>query len=152
MLPLPDVVSLRIFIRVLSDCCHPLHLECDEYYFFIASKSGAESRVMGIATAVETVPFAGRFFCLHQTIYTLGGPLIKAVIAGSGHLFICTCNPCLCLLSWCEPWGWFLSCASALKRQRSGSQKQAVKAIIRRITCNVSIERFLPKFKLLEVS
>jgi hypothetical protein len=51
---------------------------------------------------------------MHQTIYTLGGPLIKAVIAGSGHLLICTCNPCLCLLGWCEPWGRFLSCASAL--------------------------------------
>ena len=65
-----------------------------EYYFFIASKIGADSRVMGIATAVETAPGMGRFFCLHRTIYTLGVCLIKATAAGCGQLLICTRRPC----------------------------------------------------------
>jgi len=70
--------SLRMFIRVLSDSCRQLHLVSDEYYFFIASKIGADCRVMGIATADETAPNKGRFFRLHRTIYTLGVFLIKA--------------------------------------------------------------------------
>jgi hypothetical protein len=32
------------------------------YYFFIASKIGADRRVMGIALAMETAPSMGRFF------------------------------------------------------------------------------------------
>jgi hypothetical protein len=32
------------------------------YYFFIASKIGADRRVMGIALAMETAPNMGRFF------------------------------------------------------------------------------------------
>ena len=36
-----------------------------------------------------------RFFCLHQTIYTLGALWIKSAEAGSGQLCICTCTPCL---------------------------------------------------------
>mgnify|MGYP007000311447 CR=1 len=41
-----------------------------EYYSSIASRSGADSRVMGIATAFRTTPYLGWFFCLHQAIYT----------------------------------------------------------------------------------
>ena len=36
-----------------------------------------------------------RFFCLHQTIYTLGALWIKSAEAGSGQLCICTSTPCL---------------------------------------------------------
>ena len=42
--------------QVLSDYCRPLHMACDWYYFFRASKVGADRRVMGIATADETAP------------------------------------------------------------------------------------------------
>ena len=85
-----ELTSLRTFIRVLSDCCYPLHLGSDEYCLHIASNTGAESRVMGIASAVETAPRLERFFCLHRTIYTLGVLWIKPAAAGSGQLFICT--------------------------------------------------------------
>ena len=54
------------------------------YYFFIASKSGADRRVMGIALAIETAPRVGWFFCLHLTIYTLGVLWIKPTAAGLG--------------------------------------------------------------------
>ena len=64
------------------------------YYFFIASKIGADRRVMGIASAFEAASKMGRFFCLHRTIYTLGALWIKSAEAGSGQLCICTCNPC----------------------------------------------------------
>ena len=94
MLFLAGGTSLRMFIRVLSDSCCQLHLVSDEYYFFIASKIGADCRVMGIATADETAPNKGRFFRLHRTIYTLGVFLIKALAAGCGQLLICTCSSC----------------------------------------------------------
>ena len=64
------------------------------YYFFIASKVGADSRVMGIALAVEPLQGWSGFF-LHQTIYTLGALWIKSAEAGSGQLCICTSNPCM---------------------------------------------------------
>ena len=44
-----------IFTRVLSDCCRPLHMACD-WYYFLGIKAGADRRVMGIATADETAP------------------------------------------------------------------------------------------------
>ena len=40
-------------------------------------------------------PGMERFFCLHQTIYTLGALWIKSAEAGSGQLCICTSNPCI---------------------------------------------------------
>ena len=43
----------RMFTRVLSECWRPLHLVFGGYYFFIASKIGADRRVMGIALAIE---------------------------------------------------------------------------------------------------
>ena len=58
--------------------------------FFIASKIGADRRVMGIALAIEPLEGMERFFCLHQTIYTLGALWIKSAEAGSGQLCICT--------------------------------------------------------------
>ena len=67
---LPGAGSLRIFIRLLSDCCRLLHLGPDEYYFFIASKSGADRRVMGIATAFETAPEMERFFVCTERFIT----------------------------------------------------------------------------------
>ena len=65
-----------------------------EYYFFIASTIGADRRVMGIALAIGRSR-DGAVFCLHQTIYTLGASWIKPAVAGSGQLYICTCNPCM---------------------------------------------------------
>ena len=62
---------------------------------FIASRIGADRRVMGIALAIEPPQRWGGFFFLHRTIYTLGDSWIKPVAAGSGQLCICTCNPCL---------------------------------------------------------
>ena len=50
---------------------------------------------MGIALAIEPLQGWSGFFCLHQTIYTLGALGIKSAEAGSGQLCICTCNPCL---------------------------------------------------------
>ena len=57
---------------------------------FIASKIGADRRVMGIALAIEPLQGWSGFFCLHQTIYTLGALWIKSAEAGSGQLCICT--------------------------------------------------------------
>ena len=61
---------------------------------FVALKTGADRRVMGIALAMETAPRMGWFFCLHRTIYTLGVLWIKPAAAGLGQLCICTCHPC----------------------------------------------------------
>ena len=68
-----------------------------EYYFFIASKIGADRRVMGIALAIEPLQGWSGFF-LHRTIYTLAAPWIKAAEALSGQLCICTYMPFLVLL------------------------------------------------------
>ncbi len=68
---LPRAGSLRIFIRVLSDCCRLLHLGPDEYYFCIAPKFDADRRVMGIATAFETAPEMERFFVCTERFITL---------------------------------------------------------------------------------
>ena len=85
MLRLPDQFALCIFIRVLSDCCRPLHLVSDDYYFSNASKKGAMA-AMGIASVFQTAPAMGRFFYLHQMIYSVGAQWIKAVMAGGGQL------------------------------------------------------------------
>ena len=68
------------------------------YYFSIASKIGADRRVMGIALAIEPLQGRSGFFCLHRTIYTLGALRIKSAEAGSGQLCICTYVPCVVLL------------------------------------------------------
>ena len=94
VLRLPDQFALCIFIRVLSDCCRPLHLVSDDYCFSNASKKGADGRVMGIASAFQTAPAMGRFFYLHQMIYSVGAQLIKVVMAGGGQLLICPCSHC----------------------------------------------------------
>jgi len=47
------------------------------YYSAIASRFGADSRVMGIASAFGTTPDMGWFFCLHQTFYTYPVLVIK---------------------------------------------------------------------------
>ena len=84
------LATSRMFTRVLSECWRPLHLVFGRYYFFIASKIGADRRVMGIALAIEPLQGWSGFFCLHQTIYTLGALWIKSAEAGSGQLCICT--------------------------------------------------------------
>ena len=89
------LATSRMFTRVLSECWRPLHLVFGEYYFLIASKFGADRRVMGIALADEPLQEWSGFFCLHRTIYTLGAPWIKSAAAELGQLCICTSNPCI---------------------------------------------------------
>ena len=69
VLRLPVQFALCIFIRVLSDCCRPLHLVSDDYYFSNASKKGADGRVMGIATALEPLRSGAVFLFAPSDLY-----------------------------------------------------------------------------------
>ena len=52
-----------------SQCCRPLHLVFGGYYFPIASKIGADRRVMGIALAIEPLQgWSGFFVCTERFI------------------------------------------------------------------------------------
>ena len=59
---LPELAPLRTFIRVLSDCCYPLHLGPDEYYFLIALKTGAEKPGDGDCIGYEYRSKSGAVF------------------------------------------------------------------------------------------
>ena len=82
VLELTECALLRTFIRVLSDCCLTLHLGSYKYYFVIASRNGAEGRVMGIASAVETAPSLERFFSICTERF------IPSVFRGSSPLLL----------------------------------------------------------------
>jgi hypothetical protein len=63
------LATSRMFTRVLSECWRPLHLVFGGYYFFIASKIGADRRVMGIALAIEPLQgWSGFFVCTRRFI------------------------------------------------------------------------------------
>ena len=63
------LATSRMFTRVLSECWRPLHLVFGGYYFFIASKIGADRRVMGIALAIEPLQgWSGFFVCTDRFI------------------------------------------------------------------------------------
>ena len=69
MLLLRYLATSRMFTRVLSECWRPLHLVFGGYYFFIASKIGADRRVMGIALAIEPLQgWSGFFVCTKRFI------------------------------------------------------------------------------------
>ena len=98
MLLLRYLAISRMFTRVLSECWRPLHLVFGEYYFFIESKIGADSRVMGIALAIEPLQGWSVFFVCTERF-------IPLVLCGSsplrldpGQLCICTYVPCVVLL------------------------------------------------------
>ena len=69
MLLLRYLATSRMFTRVLSECWRPLHLVFGGYYFFIASKIGADRRVMGIALAIEPLQGWSGFFSAPDDLY-----------------------------------------------------------------------------------
>ena len=69
MLLLRYLATSRMFTRVLSEYWRLLHLVLGEYYFFIASKIGADSRVMGIALATEPPQGWGGFLSAPNDLY-----------------------------------------------------------------------------------
>ena len=67
MLLLLALASLRMFTRVVSGCKRPLHLVFGEYYF--GSRIGSDSRVMGIALAIEPLQGWGGFLSAPNDLY-----------------------------------------------------------------------------------
>ena len=63
------LATSRMFTRVLSECWRPLHLVFGGYYFFIASKIGADRRVMGIALAIEPLQGWSGFLSAPNDLY-----------------------------------------------------------------------------------
>ena len=63
------LATSRMFTRVLGECWRPLHLVFGGYYFFIASKIGADRWVMGIALAIEPLQAWSGFLSAPDDLY-----------------------------------------------------------------------------------